>query len=246
MQNDTDEFVFIRKRKRLRTLDARETEAVGTLEQASDPRLHSGLIPEITALPEPATSSPASPKKLEHTSPKASSDNIVTVEKFLRRGVQTAPRTKQAGPGSVSLRKSRAYTHRRPAERGTTRDRKATKVPKRSRESSRIANALFRAAILTDVDPLDTLVDDAGISHSRRPLKFVPLNKFTSPVESGPTKPIEPSQLGRGESKDPVSHTRRHGHTSGPKQHHHAPHARVPLPLVPLQEAEAAYSVIFP
>lgn len=233
-----------RRRKRLRTLDAQETEAVVSLDQASDVGHHSGLIPEISVLPEPATSSPALPDDPEPPSPEASSENVLTVERFLRRSVQTVPRTKQAVPGAVSLRKSRAYTHQRPAERRATRVRKVTKVSKRPRESSRIAKTLFRAAVLTDGDPLDTLVDGAGISLTRRPLKFVPFNKFTAPLGPEQTDSVEPSHFGRGEG--PVPHTRRHGNTSDLKQHHHTSHPRVPLCLVPLREAEAAYSVMFP
>jgi hypothetical protein len=227
-----------RKRRRLRTLDAQETEAVVTLNPASDVGHHSGLVPEISVLLEPATSSPAHPDNPEPPSPEASSENVLTVERFLRRSVQTDPRTKQAVSGTVSMRKSRAYTHQRPAERRTTRVRKVTKAPKRPRESSRIAQTLFRAAVLTDGDPLDSLVDGAGISLTRRPLIFVPFNKFAPPLGPGETDSVEPSDLGRGEP--PVRHTRRHGNTSDTS------HPRVPLCLVPLREAEAAYSVMFP
>ena len=234
-----------RKRKRLQTLEAQETEAVVSLDKASDVGHHSGLIPEISVLPELATSSPALPDSPEPPSLEASSEHVVTVERFLRRSAQTVPRTKQAVPGTVSLTKPRAYTHHRPAKRRTTRVRKVTKAPKRPREPSpRIAKALFRAAVLTDGDPLDTLVDGAGISLTRRPLKFVPFNKFATPLGPGQTDSAEPSNLGCG--GDPVLHTRRHGNTSKLKQHHHTSHPRAPLCLVPLQEAEAAYSVMFP
>ncbi|KAF8558157.1 hypothetical protein OG21DRAFT_1481682 [Imleria badia] len=241
MHNDPNEFVFKRKRKRLRRLDAQDTEAVAPLDQVGGAQLHSRLIPGIAVLPEPSTSSPAFPDNPEPPSPEASSENIITVETFLRCSVQTAPRTKQAVSDAVSLKKSRAYTHHRATERRTTRVRK---VPKRPRESSRIAKTLFRAAVLTDGDPLDTLVDDARISHTRRPLKLVPFNKFATPFRPGQTDSVECSDLGHGE--DPVLHTRRHGNASDVKQHHPTSHPRVPLYLVPLQEAEAAYSVMFP
>lgn len=233
-----------RKRKRLRTLEDQETEAVVSLGKASDVGHHSGLIPEISVLPEPATSSPgALPDNPEPPSPEPSSEKVVTVKRFLRRSAQTLPRTKQAVPDTVSQTKPRAYTHYRPAERRTTRVLKVTKTPKRLRES-RIAKTLFRAAVLTDGDPLDTLVDGAGISLTRRPLKFVPFNKFATPPGPGQTDSAEPSNLGRG--GDPVPHTRRRGNTSNLKQHHRTSHPRAPLCLVPLREAEAAYSVMFP
>ena len=229
-----------RKRKRLRTRDAQEAEQVVSLEQAIDPQLHSGLIPEIAALPEPLTSSPALQGNQEYPRPEASSEDIITVERFLRCSAQITSKTKQAVPDGTSLRKSSAYSDHRPAERRTKRVRKVARAPKRPRESSRIAKTLFRAAVLADGDPLDALVDDAGISHTRRPLKFVPVNKFATPVETNST---EPSHLDQG---DPAMRTRCHDHAPVLKQHQHTSRTRKPLCLVPLQEAEAAYSVIFP
>lgn len=125
--------------------------------------------------------------------------------------------------------------------------RKVLKVPKRPKGSSRIAKTLFRATVLTDGDPLDTLMDGAGISLTRRPLKFVPFNKFASPFRLGQTNSAEPSDPGRG--GDTLLHTRRLGDTSDLKAHHHhssSSYPRTPLDLVPLRDAEAAYSVMFP
>lgn len=202
--------------------------------------LHSGLIPKIAVLSEPGTSSPTFPDNPDPPTSAVSSESIITVEQFLRRGVQTPRRTKQAVSSNVSLKKSRAYTHHRPPERRTACARQVTKVVKQPREPSRIAKALFRAAILTDGDPLDTLVDGAGVTHTRRPLKFVPVNKFSTPCRPSQAQSFEPSNVGRVDG--PV-HTRRLGNTSGFKQHHHS---RAPLYMVPLQEAEVAYSAMFP
>ena len=210
-------------------------ETIVFLDQASDVGHHPGLIPEIAVLPEPATSSPAFADNPEPPSPEVFSEDIVTVERFLRYSAQAVPRTKQIVP----WRKPRAYTRHRPAKRRETSVQRATKAPKRPQEPSRIANALFRAAVLTDGDPLDTLVDGAGISRTRRPLKFVPFNKFTAPFGPGEPNSVVPSHF------SPIPHTRRHGNTSNLKQHHGS-HPPVPLYLVPLREAEAAYSVMFP
>ena len=108
---------------------------------------------------------------------------------------------------------------------------------------------MFRAAVLTDGDPLDTLVDGAGISHTRRPLKFVPFNKFASSFGPDLARDVEPSDLGRGE--DAMLPARRLGDPSDlkPHRHHHrssSSHSRTPLCLVPLREAEIAYSLMFP
>lgn len=242
--SSVDEYQFKRKRIRLRTLDPQEMEAVLSLNQASEARIHSELVLETAALPEPSTPSPALPDNPGPPSPETSSENIITIERFLRRSVQTVPTTKKALPDGVSLKKSRAYTHRRATERRAMRERNVTKMLKRPRESSRIAKSLFRAAVLTNGDPLDALVDDAGISLTRRPLKFVPFNKFATPSRPGQTDSVERSDLGRGE--DPMQRTRRHGKASNLKQHLPTSQLRVPLCLVPLQEAEAAYSVMFP
>lgn len=175
--------------------------------------------------------------------PEACSQGVITVEKFLR-SVQTPPRTKQRASGATSLRKPRAYIRRR----RITPVRNAVGVPKRPKESSGIAAALYRAAVLTDGNPLDSLADGAGVSLSRRPLKFVPFNKFADSLELDPARTTKPSDVDRGENA--VLHIRRcRGHTSDLKAHHHhssSSHPRTPLFLVPLREAEVAYSSMFP
>lgn len=117
------------------------------------------------------------------------------------------------------------------------------KVPKRRKGSSRIAKTLFRATVLTDGDALDTLVDGAGISLTRRPLKFVPFDKFAIPFRLGQTNSVEPSD------SDPREERRRLGDTSDLKAHRDhlsSSHPRIRLDLVPVGEAEAAYSDMFP
>lgn len=191
------------------------------------------------------TPSPVFTEPLEPPNPGASSENIITVERFLRYSVQTVRKTKQVVPGSVSLRRPRAYSRKHPTERRTP-VRKVLEVVKQPKRSSRIAKALFRATVLTDGDPRDTLVDSAGISLTRRPLKFVPFNKFASPFRLGQPDSVGPFDPSREE--DTMVHTRRIGDTSDSKAHYHLPsssHPRTPLYLVPLREAEAAYSAIF-
>ena len=116
--------------------------------------LDSRLIPEIAILAEPAASSPVVPDDtiLPFSNTDAvCSESVVTVERFLR-SVETVPQTKP---------KPRAY--KRVA-------RKPAKASKNPSESPKIARSLYRAAVLTDGDPVDTLVEDAGVSLARRPL----------------------------------------------------------------------------
>ncbi|KAH0833206.1 hypothetical protein J3R83DRAFT_12238 [Lanmaoa asiatica] len=221
-------------------------ESVLSFDQPSD-ELHSGLIPEIVVLPEPATSSPALPELPASPSPGASSENIVTVEKFLRCSVQTVPKTKQVVPGSVAVRRSRAYIRQHPAERQITPARKVLKVPKQLRGSSRIAKTLFRAAVLTDGDPLDTLVDGAGISSHTAPFEICAFQQIREALWTWPDwfsrVPLVPGKMQcciHNASATPRISKHCHHHPS-------SSHPRTPkLCLVPLREAEAAYSVIFP
>ncbi|KIK97768.1 hypothetical protein PAXRUDRAFT_824590 [Paxillus rubicundulus Ve08.2h10] len=272
MQEGISEFVIKRKRKRLcrREEDATTNaflpfstpQMVDTEEVVS---LHSDLIPEIAILTEPDSS-------LEfptHTNvnPEPPVDwfqNSLTVEEFLRRSIRKPTRTqkKKRLISSLSGWDARAspptHVYKRAVESQTQLVGaivKQPKQPKRQNKAVRMSETLFRAAVLAHGDPLDSLTHTSAGSCARRPLEFVPFNKFTTSLPSF----VLPSQPAESLEADPVKIAGLDTLTSAassllklktsrkPKTNAHRKFSdtRRPLDFVPLREAEVAYSIKF-
>ncbi|KAH7925504.1 hypothetical protein BV22DRAFT_432238 [Leucogyrophana mollusca] len=153
------------------------------------------LIPHIATLT-PQPSSPAasmnpSPQNLGHGdiqmhTPTVTLEKALTVEAFIRRSLEKQPRrygkrkrVTALLDGAICFSGCDAYSHDvQPADLSTRKRR-----PRKFRKASGgLMSTLARAAILSHGDPHQTLqTADAG-PLARRPLDFVPLNKFSTPA----------------------------------------------------------------
>lgn len=147
--------------------------------------------------------------------------------------------------GTIQLNKKTSGSNRTPykAKRGCK-----VKLPARAkakvavrgtkpRWKTRLAEALSRAAILTHGDPSEAIQDSSSLRRNCRPLAFVTMNKFCSPqrraTEDDDTILDPDSKNEDGGPPDKSSRLER------PRDGH------PPLVLVPVREAEAAYSALF-
>ncbi|KAF9223660.1 hypothetical protein BS17DRAFT_110972 [Gyrodon lividus] len=251
-QKDISEFVIKRKRKRL-CIHAEDTATHAfpalSVPQAADTvmeeviSLHSHLIPEIAILTEPE-SSPEFPTqtKVDPEPQVCFFQNLITVDEFLRRSSEKPTQARQK-----LLRASlnewhppptpRTYVYKRapqPRTQPIGATTKQLRQLKMQNQPVRMSETLFRAAVLAHGDPLDSLMDTSASSSTRRPLDFVPFNKFAA---------LNISLLGRNEFHS----TQRLGNTCKLKanRHRNPSDTRRPLDFVPLREAEVAYSIKF-
>jgi hypothetical protein len=99
-----------------------------------------------------------------------------------------------------------------------------------------LAQRLARAAILSHVETKEPL-NPPGPSSSRRPINFVPFQKFATPPSS-PKKIIKPSALSRSESTAVILCNYRRQRAK--RQPAFERPGYPPLPMVPSHEAKAA------
>lgn len=264
-----------RKRKRLRRHE--EDTATNVLPPLSAPHpvdtateevmsLHSDLIPEIAILTEPDSSLEfPTHTNVDPEPPVDWSQKFLTVEEFLRRSIEKSTGTQRKKKHLISslsgwdARTSpRTYVYKPAVEPRTQLVGaivKQPKQPKKQNKAVRMSETLFRAAVLAHGDPLDSLMHTSAGCSSRRPLEFVPFNKFTTYLPSS-VLPVQPAE---SLEADPIKIAGLDTLTSaassllGPKlsrkpkanRHHNPSDTRRPLDFVPLREAEVAYSIKF-
>ncbi|KAH7884314.1 hypothetical protein F5I97DRAFT_1929195 [Phlebopus sp. FC_14] len=196
-----------------------------------------------------------------------------SVEKPLRTYRKMTPRVANSIGENVALPRKSAYmrnkaprARRKRVETAAVEQQKRVKTKKR-KNMTRLAESLSRAAVLAHGDPSDCLMDGHSRSRTRRPLLFEPFNKFSALTSRG--KPLS-SNIGVEHSSElqyfasgshnltcspPVSFQKQSscsGRSLRNACHHKKTRkgatrdGRVPLMFVPLQEAEAAYSLKFP
>lgn len=213
------------------------------------------MVPDITVLPQ--LTSPMPDLQSDHAD--------LTVEGFLRRPAQKTCSSqkkkakltiirldkKTSGPNRTTYKAKRGRKVKLPAR---TKAKVAVRGTK-PRRKTRLAEALSRAAILTHGDPSEAIQDSSSLRRNCRPLAFVTMNKFCSPqrraTEDDDTI-LDPDS--KNEDGGPPANTcrepRKGVRLCKPRVHKSSRLERPrdghpPLVLVPVREAEAAYSALF-
>lgn len=175
------------------------------------------MVPDITVLPQ--LTSPMPDLQSDHAD--------LTVEGIIQLDKKTS------GPNRTTYKAKRGRKVKLPAR---TKAKVAVRGTK-PRRKTRLAEALSRAAILTHGDPSEAIQDSSSLRRNCRPLAFVTMNKFCSPqrraTEDDDTILDPDSKNEDGGPPDKSSRLER------PRDGH------PPLVLVPVREAEAAYSALF-
>lgn len=210
------------------------------------------MVPDIAVLPE--STSPT---------PDVQSDQAdLTVEGFLCRSARKTYLNQKSGRATIHTDKKTSgsirttYKAKRGRRLKTPAKAKVAVRGTKIRRRTRLAEALSRAVILTHGDPSEAIQDPNSLRRNCRPLTFVTVNKFDSLQRratedddtiadsldsrnedvSQTTTWREPRNIGVRPCK-PRAH--RSGRSEGPRSGH------LPLVLVPVREAEAAYSALF-
>ncbi|KAI6129857.1 hypothetical protein EV401DRAFT_1926840 [Pisolithus croceorrhizus] len=211
------------------------------------------MVPDIAVLPEPTS-----------PTPDVQSDQAdLTVEGFLCRSARkTYSNRKKTRRATIHTDKKTSGSIRTTYKAKRGRRLKApakAKVAVRGtkiRRRTRLAEALSRAVISTHGDPSEAIQDPNVLRRNCRPLTFVTMNKFDSLQrrvtedddtiadsldsrnEDGPQTTMwrEPRNIGVRPCKP---RARRSSRSERPRSGH------LPLVLVPVREAEAAYSALF-
>ncbi|KAG1743427.1 hypothetical protein EDB19DRAFT_1698398 [Suillus lakei] len=234
------QYVMTRKRKRP-AYDSQGDGARDLLhsETSIDMREPSlGLIPPIVTLP-PARDTTATKE-------------AVTVDKFIRRIIAGVPgprrkrklRTVQLQDTSIS-ESSMGGANIQPATRPTLakvyacNGGRISKNPVENRKPMTLTQRLARAAILSHVETKEIL-HPPGISCSRRPLNFVPFQKFATPPSSPRKKLIKRSAFSRSESFAVTLRSNRRQRLK--RQPACERPGYPPLTFIPSHEAKAAYA----
>lgn len=176
------------------------------------------MVPDITVLPR--LTSPTPDLQPDHAD--------LTVE-----GLTIQLNKKTSGSNRTPYKAKRGCKVKLPARAKAKVAVRGTKP----RWKTRLAEALSRAAILTHGDPSEAIQDSSSLRRNCRPLAFVTMNKFCSPqrraTEDDDTILDPDSKNEDGGPPDKSSRLER------PRDGH------PPLVLVPVREAEAAYSALF-
>ncbi|KAF8839627.1 hypothetical protein BDN67DRAFT_1003531 [Paxillus ammoniavirescens] len=274
-QGDVSEFVIKRKRKRLCRRE--EDTATDVLPPLSAPHpvdtateevvsLHSDLIPEIAILTEPDSSLEfPSHTNVDPEPPVDWFQKFLTVEEFLRRSIEKSTGTQGKKKHLISSlsgwdarTRPRTYVYKsavKPRTQLVGAIVKQPKQPKKQNMAARMSETLFRAAVLAHGDPLDSLMHTSASFCTRRPLEFVPFNKFTTylpssvlpvqPAESLEADPVKTAGLDTSTSATSSLLRPKISHKPKTNRHRNPSDTRRPLVFVPLREAEVAYSIKF-
>ncbi|KAI6125076.1 hypothetical protein EDD16DRAFT_1559825 [Pisolithus croceorrhizus] len=255
------EFVIRRRRKRLQMDFESDPQDLVTSAGPPQPTVDvevicqsptMNMVPDIAVLPE--STSPT---------PDVQSDQAdLTVEGFLCRSARKTYLNQKSGRATIHTDKKTSgsirttYKAKRGRRLKTPAKAKVAVRGTKIRRRTRLAEALSRAVILTHGDPSEAIQDPNSLRRNCRPLTFVTVNKFDSLQRratedddtiadsldsrnedvSQTTTWREPRNIGVRPCK-PRAH--RSGRSEGPRSGH------LPLVLVPVREAEAAYSALF-
>lgn len=204
------------------------------------------MVPDIAVLPDPT--------------PDVQSDQgVLTVEGFLRRSAQKIVSNQKTVRTTIQLDKKTPGSNRTTYK--TKRGRKL-KLPvkakdavrgTKTRRKTRLAEALSRAVILTHGNPSEATQDPRLLRRNYRPLAFVTMNKFNSlqrrTTEDDDTILDSNSRNEdglRSASREPRNGVRlRKPRTHKSNRSERPRDGHPPLVLVPVRDAEAAYSALF-
>ncbi|KAI6042512.1 hypothetical protein EDC04DRAFT_2658502 [Pisolithus marmoratus] len=247
-----------RRRKRLQMdfgLDPQNLVTVAALpqpavdvEEVCQP-LTMSMVPDIAVLPDPISPTPDV----------QSDQGDLTVEGFLRRSAQKMVSNQKTARTTIQLDKKTpgsnrtTYKTKRGRKLKLPANAKAAVRGTKTRRKTRLAEALSRAVILTHGDPSEAIQDSKSLRRNCRPLSFVTMNKFSS-LQRRTTEDDDAILDSDSRNEDGLgspSRKPRNGvrlrkprtHKSNRSERFRDGH--LPLVLVPVRDAEAAYSALF-